>query len=125
MDIQITPNFRFSEFACRCGCSVSTPVAMSVFKMAEVLQIVRTRFNRSVFINSGYRCVSHNAKVGGASRSYHLRGMAVDIRVSGLPPKEVFSTLVQMVKAGVIPAGGLKAYDSFVHYDIRGSLTLF
>lgn len=125
MDVQISTNFRLSEFGCRCGCVMPRAVLANVVTVAEVLQLVRNRFNRSVFINSGYRCVSHNAKVGGASRSYHLRGMAVDIRVSGLPPVEVFNTLVQMITAGVIPAGGLKAYDSFVHYDIRGLLTLF
>ena len=34
-----------------------------------------------MIITSGYRCRAVNNKVGGASNSYHLKGLAADIRV--------------------------------------------
>lgn len=45
----------------------------------NILFPVRKRINMPITISSGYRCPQLNAAVGGASRSYHLEGRAVDI----------------------------------------------
>jgi Peptidase M15 len=39
----------------------------------------------AVRVNSTCRSRAHNARVGGASRSYHLTGQAVDFRIAGNP----------------------------------------
>ena len=40
---------------------------------------VRKRINMPITISSGYRCQKLNEAVGGAARSYHMEGRAVDI----------------------------------------------
>ena len=75
------------------------------------LQKIRDHFGRSVNINSGYRCATHNAspKVGGSKSSHHVKGMAADIRVEGILPSEVakYAESIGIQRIGL--------YDNFVH----------
>ena len=47
------------------------------------LVLLRESLGFPLMITSAYRSPEHNAKVGGKSRSAHLRGRAVDIAISG------------------------------------------
>lgn len=44
-----------------------------------VLDPARERLRKPIVINSGFRCVIHNNKVGGAVNSQHLKGEAADV----------------------------------------------
>ena len=61
-------------------------IAMNVFVrflealVNRVLDPLREAWGAPIIVTSGYRCEELNARVGGAKRSYHLRGMAADIR---------------------------------------------
>lgn len=48
----------------------------------QILEPVRQRFGHPLTITSGFRCVKLNRIVGGQPNSYHLKGMAADIRIS-------------------------------------------
>ena len=85
--------------------------------LVDLLEILRSRIgNRPVIINSGYRCPDYNMKAGGVSASYHLYGMAADIRVPGMAPVEVIK---HALDAGFL---GLGLYAAFCHLDIRHTL---
>jgi hypothetical protein len=45
----------------------------------QVLDPAREQYGKPVCVNSGYRCASHNAAVGGVANSQHMRGEAADI----------------------------------------------
>lgn len=122
---KITANFSMSEFACKDGTPVPEILHKNIKLLARQLEVIRGSVKRPIYINSGYRTVSHNAKVGGASRSYHLTGRAADIWCEDLTPRELYSIINRLMVDGVIIAGGLKAYKTFVHYDIRGVSTRF
>ena len=47
----------------------------------NILDPARDALGRAVHVNSGYRCTKLNGAVGGASRSQHLTGEAVDIEL--------------------------------------------
>ena len=117
----MTKNFSISEFKCKCNkCDIPEDVKMNLQTLANNLQIIREHINRPISINSGYRCESHNKKIKGAKNSFHVKGMASDITVSGLTPKQVFDIIEGLMDKGLIIKGGLKAYSSWVHYDLRG-----
>lgn len=82
-------------------------------KLVAYLEQIRAHFDAPVYISSGFRCAVHNASVGGASRSYHMRGQAADITVSGISPAELARYAEQI---GIL---GIGLYDSFVHIDTR------
>lgn len=75
----LTKNFQVKEFACQDG---SDPVFIHPI-LADWCQRIRDKFGYAFSPNSAYRTVNHNVKVGGAARSYHLYGLAVDIPAKG------------------------------------------
>ena len=78
-----------------------------------VLDPARERLGKPIMVNSGFRCVVHNRKVGGASSSQHMRGEAVDIRING-KPEELAKVIVEN---GVFDQ--LIIYPTFVHVSYK------
>jgi len=76
--------------------------------------------NLQTSINSGYRSPVFNCSIGGATKSMHKTGGAVDIGVSGAS-LALQKIILQLIIDGKIPEGGVGLYNSFVHYDIRGT----
>jgi zinc D-Ala-D-Ala carboxypeptidase len=62
-----------------------------------VLQPVRDHFGKGVKVNSGFRDVEVNAKVGGSKTSDHTRGMAADIEIPGVANAELAQWIVDNV----------------------------
>lgn len=83
--------------------------------LIEYLQQIRNHFGKSVKINSGYRSIAHNKAVGGVTNSYHTKGMATDIVVSGVSAKRV----AQYAEAiGILGIGWYES-QKFTHIDTR------
>ena len=113
-DSKLSENFKVSEFACKCGCATLKVDE----KLVTYLQKIRCHFGVPITINSGYRCETHNKKVGGASGSRHTKGQACDIVVRGIKPKEVAKYAESIGILGI----GLYETDKdgyFVHVDTR------
>ena len=104
-------HFKVKEFACRDG---SQPVFIDTFLVA-ILDILRDRIGKPVIITSGYRTPEWNKKCDGAKYSYHMRGMAADIKVGSMTPKELAKKLNEIIpnECGII------VYESWVHVDTR------
>jgi len=101
--------FALSEMASKDG---SDEVLVHHALMA-LLDAVRRRAGRPVTINSGYRSPTHNRAIGGATNSYHMRGMAADIVVPGKTTAEIAAI------ARSLGAGGVGVYGNrFVHIDV-------
>lgn len=113
---KLSANFNVSEFACHgSGCCSTVQIDEQLVKY---VQKIRDHFKAPVTINSGYRCPVHNKRIGGATNSYHSRGMAADIAVKGIAPKEVAKY------AESIGIRGIGLYETnrdgyFVHVDTR------
>lgn len=103
--------FKVKEFACQDGSQV---VFIDDY-LVSILDILRNQVGKPVHINSGYRTPTRNKAVNGAKYSYHMRGMAADIRVNGISPKEIANKLNEIIpnECGII------VYDRWVHIDTR------
>ena len=81
--------------------------------LLSLLEAIRSKVKKAVHVTSGRRCTEHNAKIGGALNSQHLKGRAADIMVKGLSP----------VGLGWIAyccgAPGVIVYSNWVHVDTR------
>ena len=119
--MKLTTKFIKSEFESKDGAKMPKEVLQNVIKLAGYLQILRDHLNKPIKINSAYRSPSHNAKIGGAKKSKHLLGIAADIVVQDYTPKQVYDAIEKLIACGDLPQGGLKAYPTFTHYDIRGT----
>lgn len=114
----LSANFKVNEFSCKGkGCC---SVVLIDSNLVKILQNIRNHFAAPVTINSAYRCAKHNKAVGGATGSYHTKGMAADISVKGVKPAEVAKYAESIGVLGI----GLYETDRdgyFVHVDTRTS----
>lgn len=123
--MKLTANFSKSEFESKDGSPMPLDVLQNIQLLAEQLQVIRDEIGKPISITSGYRSANHNARIGGAKHSYHVRGMAADIQVSGMHPMDVKKVILRLMNEGKILKGGLKAYKSWTHVDTRGEIVLF
>ena len=100
---KVGKHFKVKEFACQDGSQV---VFIDDY-LISILDILRNQIGKPVHINSGYRTPTRNKAVGGAKYSYHMRGMAADIRVDGIDAKEIANKLNKIVpnECGIIVTG--------------------
>ena len=108
---KLSAHFTVREFACSDG---SDEIRIDP-NLVKYLEKIRAHFGKPVRITSGYRSPAYNAKVGGAFHSYHLRGMAADIVISGVSSKLVAQY------AETVGCGGVGWYEArnFTHIDTR------
>lgn len=106
--------FQPSEFRSRDGSDSPYPETV-VPQLYDLLDEIREAFGKPVLVNCGYRSPAHNKKVGGAKNSYHVLGMAADIRPKNLTDLPRLQELADKLN----PVGGVGFYDTFVHVDVR------
>lgn len=102
--------FTGSEVACHCCGEVLIDL-----HALQCLDALRAALDRPLHVVSGYRCPEHNASVGGAPRSYHMRGMAFDVRCERGRMGEFVAVAREAGFVGII----MYPKQSFVHVDTR------
>lgn len=115
-------NFSMSEFNCNDGTPVPEEFYANVQELMNNLEVLREELDgNSIRVNSGYRTPAYNDSVGGASNSQHKYGKAGDIVVANYSPGLVYATIERLINEGKMKQGGVGSYNTFTHYDIRGS----
>ena len=108
--------FTREEFRCKCGGKYCSGFPAEPQEgMVRAIDNVREHFGKAFTPNSGVRCPTHNANVGGVSTSRHLYGKAVDFRVPGKTAAQVLAYLATLPGLGY-------CYDidgTSVHMDIE------
>lgn len=112
------PNFSPWEFRSRDG---SNMIVLDM-DLLDGLQELRRLVTRPITVNSGYRTIEHNRKVGGSPYSQHLMGKAADIVIAGFSVERM-NTAAQRIP--MFARGGIGVYpgNGFVHVDVRGVKT--
>ena len=85
--------------------NTATPSVVTNLEMlvSRVLDPLREAWGSPIIVTSGYRCPELNARVGGARTSYHLRGMAADIRPKNGFLYELYSFVERMFVDNKMP----------------------
>jgi uncharacterized protein YcbK (DUF882 family) len=90
-------------------------------RLLDLLYLLQTRTGRKdkFHVISGYRSPATNAMLhtrssGVATRSYHMQGMAIDIRLPGYDLKKLHQAAL------ALKAGGVGCYlsSNFIHVDV-------
>ena len=119
--MKLTNNFALEEFASPDSDCFPISVINNLYELAQNLEKLRSRLGVAIHVNSGWRTKEHNRRVRGESDSQHLYGKAADIWSEIYSPKEIYDLIEQLINAGAMQQGGLGLYNTFVHYDIRGT----
>lgn len=110
---ELSPHFNSDEFDCKgedcCKSTIVSPV------LIERLEEMRELIDRPIKITSGYRCRTHNKRVGGAVHSQHVQGTAADIQVIGMTPKQLSEIAMDVGFRGIGIA------ENFLHVDVRAT----
>jgi len=109
-NLKVAKHFNLSEFTCPC-CNLVMLHPKLLGKLVELRNILE----RPVYITSGYRCFKYNQKVGGVANSYHLIGLAADIKVKDINLIELLGYAEEIDFAGI----GLYEKKNFLHLDVR------
>lgn len=118
--MKLTKNFTLEEFLIKQTEKPSEEVIKNLKSVAIVLQAYRdTVFgNRPITIHSGWRSPVYNRSIGGATNSYHCKGLAVDFAVKGLNKKQIYDLMDK------VHFGGVEFYTqlgwTICHIDLRG-----
>jgi len=115
MSDNASPHFKWSEFACKCGCGCTYVSEKAI----EKLETLRVLLSAPMTINSCCRCPIHNAKVGGAPLSQHRAtktnpSTAFDIAIGNHDKQEI----IELAELAGFKGIGTK-YKTFVHVDDR------
>lgn len=116
-----TKNFRWEELLIHQTEIPSYQVLLNLYLTADRLQTYRNiYFNAPITITSGWRGKNYNKSIGGATNSYHIKGMALDFLVEGFSPSQVQGIL------DPIHYGGMELASGWTHIDTRpGQLIRF
>ena len=112
-DIQLSKNFKISEFECNDG----THEIMLDIRLVEALQRLRVMLGVPITVAAGYRNPVHNKAVGGSPNSRHMKGEAADVKVTSLTPKMVGLAAIKCGFTGI----GVYRFNGqmFNHLDVR------
>ena len=104
---------------CKCGCAEHYHQAYNITMMQSVLNTVRAFWGSPIYVNSWFRCKTHNKNVGGASKSTHMYGIATDIKPIEGDLKAFINMLNVLQARKIIPKLNIIEYNTFVHIDLR------
>lgn len=74
--------------------SPSLAILANLRRLAALLEQVRAAVGLPIRVSSGYRCAALNRAVGGSPNSAHVNGLAADISVKDLSPKDLATAIV-------------------------------
>ena len=95
-------------------------LVLNALKLCHVLCDLREAVRTTpVLINSWYRDIIYNHRIGGVSRSMHLTCGAADVTKPGFTPSEVADILESHPDSDKF---GIGRYKSFTHLDVRGMI---
>jgi len=105
-------HFSEAELRCKCGCGVN----LCTQALVDALEAFRSAVGKPVIVTSAYRCPGHNAVIGGAKNSEHMKGQAADIKVAGLTPARL-----EAIAREIPGIRGIGRDDKggFIHIDTR------
>jgi hypothetical protein len=82
-------------------------------RLVSELQKLRDSLGEPLIVNSCYRCVVYNSKVGGRKKSRHVSGQAADVKARDIPK-------LYRLADSQFKNDGVGNYPGFVHVDTRG-----
>jgi hypothetical protein len=83
----------------------------------KILVPVREHFGAPTMVVSGYRSPELNRKLGASETSAHLRGEAVDVVVTNIPPK----TVACWIQSNLVYDDLMVEHDKWVHVSLKKS----
>lgn len=116
-DRYISKHLKYSEVRCHgkgcCEGGRFTGNTIELFERIRAQTEIALGVEVPIYVNSGFRCPKQNRKVGGAKKSLHMMGMALDLRTPEGMSNDRFYILCCLCN----PDGGNGIYQWGCHVD--------
>ena len=114
-NVQVTPHFKLAKLWSPDTCEIFCDKLF--WAHMDKLEKLRCNLDMVLVVNSGHRSIAHNEKIGGVSKSMHLR-FATDLspRGSGKMKDRLERLNDEAERLGF---SGIGRYNSFLHVDCR------
>lgn len=91
-------------------------------RVCAMLEKVRALVGKPITVTSGYRAEAINSLLGSKNTSQHRLGCAADIKVAGMPIKQLFDAIIQSdIEYDQI----ILEYDAWVHISVPNTANDF
>lgn len=76
--------------------SPNSEIVSNLEKLIDnILDPLRERFGKPIYVNSGYRCPALNKAVNGSKTSHHVKGLAADITGKSIAKNKILFNLIK------------------------------
>lgn len=110
--------FTFSELCVTSTGEKNTPKtfeqAFNLLVLGYALDFIRSNFKRAIVVNSAFRSDAVNQAVGGVPTSYHLKGLAADIRPISVTQRLIDDTSLTKEEAEQDYANDMECLESIL-----------
>lgn len=117
----IAPYIFVNEYICRHCKQLPPGFAPGLMSPFAVLfkhfEKLRVTWGKPIHIESGYRCVIHNQREGGALLSVHVFGLALDLKFASIEEKQDFYKMADAT-INELRIGTYKNRPRTVHIDV-------
>lgn len=114
--MRLSEHFTLEEFTTTIHRNIDNTPTQGIIEQlsytARCLEAVRMLLGAPITINSGYRSPLLNKTIGGALKSQHILGQAVDFTCKGYIPDEIVK---KIIKSDIKYDQLIREYDSWVH----------
>ena len=113
-EYKLSDHFKLKEFCCK---NTSYKYVRVAPHLVETLEKIRAVVKKPIIVASGHRPEAYNQRIGGATDSLHIPGLAADIKVDGYTGYKLATICDRVIGAW----GGVGSYPTWAHADVRGS----
>lgn len=107
----LSQHFTRGEFLCKhCGAHGIKQ------ELIDALEALRRMVQRPIVVTSGYRCPKHPVEKSKSKPGYHAQGLAADITVSGMTPRQVYAYALHIA---AFHGFGVDDNKKYLHVDVR------
>lgn len=112
----LSEHFNHQDFKCRCRACGGKSEYKIHLGLVGILEELWSKINKPISVKQGYRCEEENEKVKADKRSFHLKGKAAHIYVSGMNLQELYKYVKEIEG---IQGIGLNFKENYIHIDTR------
>jgi hypothetical protein len=114
--LEIAPHLTYGEIMDK-----ESGLCLAHIRLLEAWCRFRAEVGKPIRINSGFRTVEYNAKVGGAKDSRHILGQAIDMQCNGEDLSDL-KWIPVLLKCGF---RGVGRGNGWIHADVRALPTFW
>ena len=112
----LSEHFSHQDFTCKCSRCRGKGEYKVHLGLVGALEELKSKAKGHIKILQAYRCDEQNEKLKGNKKSFHIKGKAAHINISGMKLQELYKYVKEIDR---IKGIGLNSQENYIHNDTR------